>query len=149
MSNTAITGLECQLGLNTGTWAAPIWSILTNVKDLTNPLNHAEIDTSSRASGGYRTSIPGFKEGEISWAMNYINGDTDFAAIQSAWENKTTVELFAANGVIATVGTEGFHSDCFIIGFELSQPLEGPVEVAVTAKAAITENVPEWLVISV
>ena len=45
-------GLDAKLYRNTGTFAAPTWDIIGNVKDLTLNLETGEADVSTRANKG-------------------------------------------------------------------------------------------------
>jgi hypothetical protein len=59
-------GMEAKLYRNTGSYAAPTWSEMTNVKDLTLNL---EADVTTRGNAGWRATIAALKDGSIEFEM--------------------------------------------------------------------------------
>ena len=130
---TVPIGFQCKLYRNTGTYASPTWTEITNVKDLETPYAFSEADVSSRAGGGFREKMAGLLDAPINWGMVYDPADTVFVAIQTAAFARTTVEFAVADGAIATNGTRYLRARCQIMGFPTNQPLEEGVTVEVSA----------------
>ena len=139
----AKTGLDCKLYRNTATWASPSWTLIGNIKDLTQNLEKVTADVSTRGSV-WRRKKTGLKDGGIEFQMVWDTSDANFTAIQSAFLNDTTIELVALDGVITDAGNEGLRSDFEITAFSREEPLEDAVMVSVTAEPAYTDNTPTW-----
>ena len=58
-------GMEAKLYRNTGTYAAPTWVEMLNVKDLTLNLEASEADVTTRGNAGWRATIAALKDGSI------------------------------------------------------------------------------------
>ena len=58
-------GMEAKLYRNTGTYAAPTWVGMINVKDLTLNLEAGEADVTTRGNAGWRATIAALKDGSI------------------------------------------------------------------------------------
>lgn len=139
----AKTGLECKLYRNTGTWDIPVWNEIGNVRDLTQSLEKAMADVSTRGAT-WRRHKSGLKDASIDFQMVWDTDDDDFTAIQEAFLNGTTIELAAMDGDIAVAGAEGFRSDFEVSTFSRPEPLEDAVLVDVTVVPAYTIQTPYW-----
>ena len=62
-------GMEAKLYRNTGTYAAPTWVEMTNVKDVTLNLEAGEADVTTRGNAGWRATIAALKDGSIEFEM--------------------------------------------------------------------------------
>jgi len=51
---------------NAGTYAAPTWTEISNIKDVTLNLEGSEVDVSTRASGGWTENVQGLCKYEVS-----------------------------------------------------------------------------------
>ena len=91
-------GMEAKLYRNTGSFAAPTWVEMTNVKDLTLNLEAAEADVTTRGNAGWRATIAALKDGSIEFEMVWDPADAGFTAIQDAYFNNTTVEFAVMDG---------------------------------------------------
>ena len=50
-------GMDAKLYRNSGSFGSPIWTEVTNVKDLTLNLEKGEADVTTRANGGWRATV--------------------------------------------------------------------------------------------
>lgn len=107
---------------------------LSNAKDVTLSLDHAEADLTTRANGGWRASEPTLKEGTIEFEMQWDTADAGFTIIKNAWFNKTLVGVGVFDG--ATSGSQGLLANCKVINFGRNEPLEEGMSVPVTLKPA-------------
>lgn len=130
--------LDCHLYCNTGTYASPTWAELTLARDVTLNRSRAEGDDSSRAYG-MASAVVGQEAIEISAQVIYVLSDTAYAAMKTAYEGRTVIELALMDGPIATTGSKGKRVDVVITGFNRSEPLGDAVKVDITAKGS-TKN---------
>ena len=63
-------GMEAKLYRNTGTYAAPTWVELTNVKDLTLNLEAGEADVTTRGNAGWRTTAASASSGRSARSLD-------------------------------------------------------------------------------
>lgn len=140
-------GMEAKLYRNTGSYAAPTWVEMTNVKDLTLNLEASEADVTTRGNAGWRATIAALKDGSIEFEMVWDPTDAGFTAIQDAYFNNTTVEFGVMDGDIVSSGTQGLRATMSITKLTRSEPLEQAITVSVTAKPTYSANAPEWMTV--
>lgn len=130
--------LDCKAYINTATYGLPTWAEISLARDVSLTRSRAEGDDSSRAYG-QASSVVGLDSVEISMQVIYVLADTAFAALKSAYEGRTVVEIALMDGSIATTGNKGKRVDVVITGFNRSEPLGGPVTFDITMKGS-TKN---------
>jgi len=140
-------GMEAKLYRNTGTYAAPVWVELTNVKDLTLNLEAGEADVTTRGNAGWRATVATLKDGSIEFDMVWDTADTNFTAIQSAFFNNTTIEFAVLDGDVTSSGSQGLRATMSITKFTRNEALEESIAVSVTAKPTYATNAPEWMTV--
>ena len=140
-------GMEAKLYRNTGSFVAPTWVEMTNVKDLTLNLEAAEADVTTRGNAGWRATIAALKDGSIEFEMVWDPADAGFTAIQDAYFNNTTVEFAVMDGDVTSTGTQGLRATMSITKLTRSEPLEQAITVSVTAKPTYSDNAPEWMTV--
>ena len=72
-------GLDAKLFRNTGTYAAPVWVEIKNVKDVTLNLEAGEADVSTRGNAGWKATAATLKDGSIEFEMVWDSEEDDFA----------------------------------------------------------------------
>ena len=140
-------GMEAKLYRNTGTYAAPTWVELTNVKDLTLNLEAGEADVTTRGNAGWRATVATLKDGSIEFEMVWDTTDTNFTAIQDAFFNNTDIEFAVMDGDVAASGSQGLRATMSITNFSRSEALEEALMVSVNAKPTYAVNAPEWMTV--
>ena len=140
-------GMEAKLYRNTGTYAAPTWVELTNVKDLTLNLEAGEADVTTRGNAGWRATVATLKDGSIEFEMVWDTTDTNFTAIQDAFFNNTYIEFAVMDGDVASSGSQGLRATMSITNFSRSEALEEALMVSVNAKPTYAVNAPEWMTV--
>lgn len=118
-----VTGLNCKLYRNTGTYGAPTWAEVENIKDLTLTQNSDTADASRRGSGGFKASVITLRDISVSFDMVYVSSDADWTTLKTAWINGTAIEFAIVNGGIASSGTKGIRGTFQLSQFEISQAL--------------------------
>jgi len=141
-------GADCKCYRNTGTYDTPVWTELKLIKDLTQTLEIGTADVSNRGSGGWRIVIGTLKDGKVQFGMIWEKSDTDFLAIQAAWNSKSLVDLAVMDGDITTEGTTGLRAEMSVLTFTRAEPLDGPVMADVNCQPGSIANAPIWMIIA-
>ena len=140
-------GMEAKLYHNTGTFIAPVWAELVNVKDVTLNLEKGEADVTTRGNGGWRAMAGTLKDGSVEFEMVWDTQDAGFTAIKDAWFNDTALEVAVMDGDVAITGSQGLRATMEVFSFSRNEPLEEAVTVNVTLKPAYSANPPQWMVV--
>jgi predicted secreted protein len=127
-----------------GIGGTPVWTELSNVKNLTLNLTKGEADVTTRANGGWKATAGTLKEGSIEFEMVWDTADAGFTAIQQAYFGNTLIGLAVMDGAVATAGSQGLWADCMITDFSREEPLEEAMSVKVSAKPSYSTNPPVW-----
>jgi hypothetical protein len=144
---SARLGLDAKLYRNTGTFPAPAWNEVSNVKDVTLTLEAGEADVTTRGNNGWRATVATLKDAGIEFEMVWDSADPDFAAFRDAFLNRGAVEVAVMDGPIATSGSQGLRATCMVTKFTRTEPLEEAIAVAVTIKPTFSANPPIWHVV--
>ena len=137
-------GVDAKLYRNTGSYASPSWSEVSNVKDVTLNLEKGEADVTTRAANGWRASKGTLKEMTIEFEMLWLTSDSGFTAIKDAFLNNTTIEFLALDGSISVQGNQGPRAEMDVISFTRNEPLEEGMTVSVSLKTTQSDNPPSW-----
>jgi hypothetical protein len=143
-----VLGYNAKLYRNTGTYASPTWSEMTNVKDLTLNMDLDEADVTTRASGGWKANVATLLDGSIEFEMVYDPTDANFTAVQTAFFSRSAVEFAAMDGPIATAGSQGLRATCMVKQFSVEEKLAEALTVKVTIKPTYAANPPSWYTVS-
>ena len=138
-------GMEARLYRNTGTYAAPVWVEVTNVKDVTLSLEKGEADVTTRANNGWRATVGTLKDASVEFQMVWDTADAAFAAIQQAFFNNTTIEFAIMDGDITDATSEGLRATFDIFNFTRNENLEEAIMVDVSIKPTYAANAPAWI----
>jgi hypothetical protein len=140
----AITGLDCNFYLNSATYATPTWGAVDNVREVNMSGDTGEADASRRGSGGWKEYLTTLKDATLEVQMVYENGDTDMEAFRDAWLNRTSVDVWAADGVVADPA-DGLRMVAVVTGFSRPEPLEDTVVVDITLRPTPnSDSPPTW-----
>ena len=140
------TGNEAILYRNDGTFEAPDWVEVENVKDLTLGIEKGSVDASTRGSI-WRQFLTTLKDASIDWQSLWDTEGADFSAFQDAFFDDTQIELAVMDGDITVAGAEGLRVTVDVMGFTRNEPLEDAMSVDVTTKpSAKADNPPAWYV---
>jgi hypothetical protein len=138
-------GMEAKLYRNAGTYEAPDWVEITNVKDVTLTLSTGEANVTTRANNGWKATKATLKDGSVDFDMIWDAADEGFAAIRSAFFGNTSIELAIMDGDMETEGSEGLRATFSVTKFDRKEPLEEAITVAVSVKPTYSAHAPEWM----
>ncbi len=140
-----VLGYNAKLYINTGTYGAPTWVEVTNVKDCNLQLQKGEVDVTTRAGNGWDQMVPATKNGTVSFGMIWDTADTNFTAIKDAFFNDTLIDVAVMDGDIAASGSQGLRAEMHVFGFDRNEPLKEALDVPVTMKPGRSTNAPQWM----
>lgn len=138
-------GLDAKLYRNTGTYAAPVWTEVKNVKDLTLNLEKGEADVTTRGDQGWRATVGTLKDASIEFQMVWDSTDTGFTAFQTAFFGNTPVELAVMDGAMTDPNSEGLRALFDVFNFTRNEALEEAIMVDASVKPTYSANAPEWI----
>jgi hypothetical protein len=137
----AKTGLDCKLFRNTGTSGTPVWNEITDARDVTLNLTAGDADASSRGVT-FKQYLMTLLDASIDFELVYNTATDDFAALQAAFFNRTTIPFAIMDGPVSA-GSEGLLVTCYVSKFTRNEPLENTVTVSVSLKPAYGTT-PSW-----
>jgi len=138
-------GMDAKLYRNTGTYAAPTWVEVSNVKDVTLNLEKGEADVTTRANAGWRATVGTLKDASVEFQMVWDTVDAGFDAIRQAFFNNTPLEFAVMDGDITDPDSEGLRATFDIFNFTRNEALEEAIMVDVSIKPTYADNAPEWI----
>jgi hypothetical protein len=112
-------------------------AVLNHVRDLDISLTCEAQDCTPNDTAGWKASIPGDRELQISWTMLWDSADPGVQTIRDAYLTDTPIVLWIAGGIAAA---------CLITTCSQDQRLGGALALRVVAKPTLsTEIEPSWL----
>ena len=140
-------GLDAKLYRNTGTFAAPVWVEMKNVKDVTLNLEAGEADVTTRGNLGWKATVATLKDASVEFETVWDTADANFAALMAAFLSNGAIEVAVMDGDITLAGSQGLRALCTVSKCSRSEPLEEAVTASVTIKPTYSINPPVWLVV--
>lgn len=142
----AITGLDCVLYYNAGTWGVPIWTEVTIARDVTLSRTKGEADVSNRGSR-FKKRKSTLIDAGVTTEFVWDTENTQFQAFQEAFDDGTPIECLVLDGPVSTVGSQGLRASMDVFKFDRSEPLEGAVMASIELKPTYdTTHEPAWYV---
>ena len=143
-------GLDAKVYRNTGSYGAPIWSEMPNVRDLTLNLTKGEADVSRRGSGGWDAMRGARKSASIDFDLLHRDGIDDTAdrdVLRDSFLSGDPIDLAIMDGDIDTAGTEGLRAVMEVFSFTRNETQTEAITYTVNVKPTDSDNPPEWLVV--
>ena len=139
---------NAKLYYNTGSYGSPTWAEICNVKDLTLSLEKDEVDVTTRCSAGFKEYADGLLDANITFNMLYDTSDTAFTALQTAFFNKTDVEVLVMDGLAVPPSgstSQGLRATCMVKSFSRSESLGEALMTDVALRPVANDNAaPSW-----
>ena len=107
---------------------------LKKVRDVTLGFTVAEADATTRANGGYESTIAAIHGNTITFELTSHTDDVGLQAIHEAYKTGEVIELAAITLDRSLAGAEGPKSRMSITGWDEAQQLKDVIKVKVTAK---------------
>jgi len=142
-------GIDAALYRNLGTYAAPNWSEVGNLRDVTFGMEKDEADATTRENGGWAASVGTLKKGSIDGQLTVKKtADAHFDAFRDSFFNSTPIELVILNGPIDEVGVRGIRATFEVMSFSENQPMSDIQTADVSLKVAPSDHAPEEYTVS-
>ena len=145
------TGKDMKLYRNTGTVAAPVWSEVAEVGDVSIPdLSRALAELKRRANEFTKNLAGLINSIAVEFRLHHGLDAATFTALVTAFFDGTPEEWAVMNGDITTAGNQGLRVPCLVEQFPWDQPLEDVsghdvrLAVAYMEEPAGTEIDPSW-----
>lgn len=115
---------------------------LKHIKDVKVGIKTTMIDSTTRASGGWKTSSPGLKEGELSFTVK--GGSDDYDTLMGAIMTGTPLAFYAKPSKEA--GAKGLDADFHIESMDETQDLDDVVWYECKAVPTLYDDTrpPKW-----
>lgn len=123
-----------------GTAGSTAATEITNIKNCTLQIDAGEADATTRASNGWKWTIPGLFDASIDFEMVVDTEDPNFTAIQTAFFARTPMAFL----FLDEEGGEGLDADFAIMGFSKPQETDQAQTVKVTLKPTYSTRAPAW-----
>jgi len=137
-------GIDATLYRNLGTYAAPNWSLVGNLRDVTRGMEKDSADATTRENSGWSASVGTLKKGSIDAQMTVKRtADAHFAAFRDSYFNSTPLELLILNGPISEVGVRGLRATWEVMSFSENQPMGDIQTVDLKLEIAPSDHAPE------
>lgn len=139
MPETPVPGYGWKIYQNTGTYATPVWSLLTGTRDINLPLTTDELDDSSRDSS-FKKYLGGMIDLSVTFQVRYHAGNADQEDLLAKYFAQDVFEVAVVDGDIATTGTAGLRSYVQLFSSSVNLPLTDNTTLDFTAKPAFFEE---------
>lgn len=103
---------------------------------------HSEVESTSREDAGKKTWIPGLTEYGLNAFVQKRKGHPCYAALQTAFRNKSSLEFKVCDGPIATAGTDIVTFIGCVFDWSEEQELDGIIGHNVVIKPTWSETPP-------
>jgi predicted secreted protein len=148
MAETPVPGYGWKIYQNTGTYASPVWALITGTRDINVPMTADELDDSSRDSR-YKKFLSGMIDLGVTFQMRYHLENADHTDLLNKFFAQTVFEIAVVNGDISVSGTEGIRAFVQLFSNSISLPLGDNSNVDFSAKPAFVDEGsgeidPEW-----
>lgn len=124
-----------------GTAGSSATTELDIIRDVTLTLESTEGETTTRATGGWKTYVAGLKDATIEFTLKWDPSNAGFEALRDAWVGRSLVAL----KILDKASGEGLDADFVVTKFSRSENLDEKIEVSVTARPAMDTRAPAWV----
>lgn len=141
-----IKAVDCKAYVRTvGTWASPTTYVeLKAAINVGIEVEHSEFDATTRGGGGFRQTGVAISGLRFPITMKKDKDDTAFAALETAHQGKTLVELLVLDGPKTSASSDGYRAECVCVSWNETQDLEGMVTVDSVWVPGPSDNAPDY-----
>ena len=130
-------GLKCKAYYNSETYSGPTWGEVAKIGDVDLNDSRAMGESTTREHD-FKSETPGPREVKASFEAVFKVGDTALGALQTAYENGDSIDMFFANAP-GGAGATGKRGDFYVTQWNRKEPLDGAVKVSI-GLALTTDN---------
>lgn len=131
-------GVDILISVNTGTTAAPTWTVVGGQRGAKLSEKSDTIETTSKDSAGVKNFDYGLYEWSISADGVYINDDKAYEAIRTAMRTKQTVQVKIKEPTGANGSTNVQIGTALVTSSELDAPYDAEVTYSVDLQGSGT-----------
>lgn len=141
-----IKAVDCKVYVRTGgTWSSsPTYTELAATINASIEVEHSEFDATTRGGGGFRQTGVAITGLRFPILMKKDKDDIAFAALETAHQGKSLVELLVLDGSRTSASSDGYRAECHCISWNETQDLEGMVTVDSVWAPGPSSNAPDW-----
>jgi hypothetical protein len=141
-------GRDARTYYNTGSFASPAWGVIKRIRDQTTGGGATTIDVATRETA-FKASAVVEIDRTVSFQIIKIVTDASYLALESAYFNKTPLDVLALNGPVMTSGSRGTRAICAVTKFEESYPLGEKQTVDVELTPTLSDDLPQPVLFTV
>jgi len=128
-------------------------TVIDLARDVTQNLETAEADVTTRGNNGWRATAPTLKDGSVDFQIVWDTANAVFQDLIDAWLNASLVGMAVLDAVYSAETTPGAHdgtgtglvTNFRITNFTRNEALEEALIVDVTAKPTYSDVEAAWL----
>lgn len=135
------TGREWKIYRNTGTYSVPVWTAVTERRDISMPLTKDQIEQ-LRDGAEFKEFLKGFKDLGVSFGMTYRRANANHVAFRTDMyaDDDGIFDLLILDGPQSTSGSQGIRLIGILTDFTHSAPLADGTEVGLEFKPTYHED---------
>ena len=118
---------------------------IDTAKEVKLNLDRDKADVTTRADGGFKTTMTTLKGGTIGFKLVRDTLDTAFLYLQDAVDTRKRIAVACLDGAADTPGTQGLWADMKITKWSETQNADGVIEVDVELSLADSDVVAAWV----
>ena len=141
-------GYTAKLYRNSGSYASPTWVEVENIIDLNFPHNFERLEAFTRGSGGVMEAEPGAMNLAFTFKIRSDESDTDFTALETAYEGRSLIDFMILDGSSSTNGSRGYRYEGKIFSFGEDQALGNILYRDVSVEPCISSNAKKSVVVT-
>lgn len=140
-----IKAVDCKAYVRTtGSWSSPTYTLLGAVINASIEVEHSTFDATTRGGGGFRQTGVAITGLRFPITMKKDKDDTAFAALETAHQGKSLVELWVLDGLRTDTSADGYRAECVCESWTETQDLEGMVTIDAVFVPGPSSNAPEY-----
>lgn len=136
MSDDYVQGSQCKLYIGADASPPVLTSLveLSEARDVNFDPSVTEVDATTRANGGYKSTAPGLKDLSIDFDMLYKPANTNYATIRDAYLAGVPISAACLTDAKDAENTEGPLGRWTVTKFTRAEGLDDTVKIQVTLK---------------
>jgi hypothetical protein len=143
----AMTGVQADAYVNAGSFASPVWVLLSSARDVTLVNEYTEADASIRGDGGLAATLTGLQKIGADFEILWKPSASEFALLLTNFLARIATEfLFLDGPVTPGTGAQGLRVTCLITKLARKEPLDNSLTADISVRRTISANATSWYV---